>query len=422
MSQRSPEDRRLKIGYVLKKYPRLSETFILDELLGLEDRGVEVAIHSLLPPTDGRFHADLSKVKGEVRYLPSLGSEGVFDAFASLRDLGARAVPNALDRSLAFLDRVSVDHRASLLIQAIHLAAAATKGSFDHLHAHFMTLPGRTAYLAHLFSGIPFSVTAHAKDIYLRTVNRDVFTEIAENATAIVTVCEANRRHIRDEVLRRPARIEVVYNSVSPSVTTKEGTLRDPRVVLSVGRLVEKKGFAVMLDACALLRDRNVDFQCVLIGDGEEAERLRAQRARLKLEDRVQMLGAMPRDEVVRWMRRARVLAAPCLEGTDGNRDALPTVLLEALASGLPAVSTPVGGIPEIIDSGVEGLLTPPGEAAALADALQRLLTEPQLWDRIAEAGPKKAAARFHRSTNLPRLIDLFRGSAGPERVLEAVP
>ncbi len=420
MSQRW-HDRPLKVGYVVKKYPRLSETFILDEILGLEELGIDVAIHSLLPPSDGRFHADLSKVRGTVTYLPSVGSESVLAAFTALRNLGSGAAAAPLDKALVFLRQVSPELRASLLIQGLHLADIAAKNSFDHLHGHFMTLPAKTAYLAHLFTGIGFSVTAHAKDIYMRDVNREVFTEIAEAATAVVTVCQANRRHLQSHVLRRPARVEVVYNSVRPSLTAMERSPRDPRLVLGVGRFVEKKGFHVLLEACRILLDRQVDFQCVLIGEGEQAEALRDQSARLGLTDRVEMLGATPRDEVLRWMRRARVLAAPCVGATDGNQDALPTVLLEALASGLPVVSTPIAGIPEIVDAGVEGLLVPEGDPGALAEALERLLKDPAVWDRMSVAGPPKAAVKFNPDKNLPQLVDLFRESVRGDAVLEAV-
>lgn len=411
----------LKVGYVVKKYPRLSETFIVDEILGLEELGVDVAIHSLLPPSDGRFHADLGRVKGTVTYLPSVGSEGVLEAFTSLRALGPGAASGALDKALSFLKLVPSEHRASLLIQAIRLADIASKNDFDHVHAHFMSLPAQTAYLAHLFSGVGFSVTAHAKDIYLRSVNREVFTQIAEAATAVVTVCEANRQHISRRVLRRPARVDVIYNSVSQDSGLTDGGPRDPRLLLAVGRLVEKKGFDVLLDACRILHERGRDFECVIAGDGEERERLREQHERLGLQGRVRMLGSASRAEVFQLMSRARALVAPCRTAPDGNQDALPTVLLEALAAGLPIVSTPVGGIPEIVDDGVEGLLVPERDAAALADAIDRVLSDDRLWAGMAPAGPAKAAQRFHRSKNLPRLIDIFRRSDTGGRALEAV-
>ena len=418
----SPDRASLKVGYVVKKYPRLSETFILDEVLSLQEAGVDVAIHSLLLPTDGRFHADLSQVRKTVQYLPTLGSEGVFEAFVSLRDLGPGAAGRPLEKALEFLSHVPRDHRASALVHAIRLADIAVKNSYDHMHAHFMTLPAQTAYLAHLFSDIPFSVTAHAKDIYQRTVNRTLFTEIASAAKAIVTVCQANRRHILRELADGPSRVEVIYNNVPLNGIASDGGPRDPRLMFAVGRLVEKKGFDVLLDACRILRDQGVDFQCVLAGDGEQRERLLEQTERLGLGERVRLTGPLSREEVLRWMSRARVFAAPCITAADGNKDALPTVLLEALAAGLPIVSTPVGGVPEIVDPGVEGLLVPERDAQALAAALHRVLSDDALWTRMSAAGPVKATARFDRTKNLPRLIQIFQESRTADRALKAVP
>ncbi len=418
--QPSPDRAPLKVGYVVKRYPRLSETFILDEILGVEELRIEVAIHSLLPPTDGRFHSDVGLVKGEVTYLPTAGSEGVVEAFTSLRSLGSRATQAALDCALAFLDRVPREHRATLLLQSIRLADLAIKNEFDHLHAHFMTLPGQTAYLAHLFSGIGFSVTAHAKDIYLKSVKRELFTEVAEAAAAVVTVCHANRRYIDRYVLRRPATVEVIYNSVVPQKAVQDAGPRHPGLLLAVGRLVEKKGFGVLLDACRILADRGRDFECVIAGDGEEFQSLAEQRSRLGLEPRVRMIGSASRSDVFQLMGRARALVAPCLTGADGNQDALPTVLLEALVAGVPTVSTTVGGIPEIVDHGVEGLLVPERDPAALADAMDRVLTDDALWAAMSAAGPSKAANRFDRAKNLPRLVEIF-GRSGQDRVLEAV-
>jgi colanic acid/amylovoran biosynthesis glycosyltransferase len=408
----------MKVGYVVKRYPRLSETFILDEILGLEEAGLDVAIYSLMLPNDGRFHDDVKRVKSPARYLPPVTPQNVFGAFRAFRDMGVD--PSALDRAIEFVSRVPRVNRGSLLIQALHLADEAMKNGLDHLHAHFMTSPAQTTYLAHLFSGIPFSVTAHAVDIYGPNVEPESVKEIAEAAVTVVTVCEANERYLRN-LLGDGVRIEVIYNGIFITGEHAENGGRDRRLLLAVGRLVEKKGYHVLLEACRILRDRSVDFQCVLLGEGEERERLLEQRERLQLQDRVEMPGAASRTDVVRWMRRARVFAAPCVTAADGDRDALPTVLLEALSRGLPVVSTPIAGIPEIVDPGVEGLLVPPGDAGALAEAVGRLLGDDKMWSGMAAAGPAKAAARFDRRKSLPRLMQLFRQSASG-RALEAVP
>jgi colanic acid/amylovoran biosynthesis glycosyltransferase len=404
-----------RVGYVLKKYPRLSETFVLDEILGLESAGVDVSIYSLRFPDEARFHADLAMVNGMVRYLPPFGSASTMQAFDALRQLGEGSWPS-LDRALGFLELLPPERRASLLIQALHLAALAKRDSLDHLHAHFMTVAAHTAYLTHLLTGIPFSVTAHAKDIYRETVDPEVFRHIGLAASAVVTVCEANRTHIR-EVLRGDGRVELVYNGIPLDRAIANGGARDRGLILAVGRLIEKKGYHVLLEACRILCDRGVDFRCVLVGDGEERGRLLDDQRRLGLEKQVSILGPASRQRILDWMGQARVLAAPCVVGSDGNRDALPTVLLEALAAGLPVVSTPIGGIPEIVDHGVQGLLAREGDPGTLADSLQRLMTDDELWGRASLAGPARVAARFDRDKNLPRLIELFESSSRPALV-----
>ena len=399
--------RSLHVGYVLKVFPRLSETFVLDEILGVQASGAEVSIFSLRPAEIGPRHQDVARLRGCLEYLPP------FDAASILDGLGAVPAPGSdgRDRALAFLDLLPPERRPMLLVQALSLAQRVRSRRLDHLHAHFLTVAAHTAYLAHLLTGVPFSVTCHAKDIYRDAVDRRVFREVAGAASAVVTVCEANRRWIEEHLLAgHPARLIRVYNGVFLDQVPPPTAARQPGLVLGVGRLVEKKGFHVLLEACRILADRGVPFRCVVVGDGEEAPRLADLRCRLGLQDHVELAGSIPRHEVLDWMSRARVLAAPCLTGTDGNRDALPTVLLEALALGLPAVSTPVGGIPEIIEPGVEGEIVPEGGVEALAAALQRMLTDDLLWRRYAAAGPVKAARRFDRRRTLPELLDVFRG------------
>jgi colanic acid/amylovoran biosynthesis glycosyltransferase len=411
VSPPSPEASGLRVGYVLKMYPRLSETFILDEILGLEEAGAAVSVYSLRPPTEGRFHPDVSRVHGDVHYLPDFASSSALQAFRTLRDLGPGSEA-ALDRALRFLDRLAAK-QPSLLVQGLELASAARRDGVEHLHAHFMTVAAQTAYLAHLFTGLPFTVTAHAKDVYRRTVDREVFREIAEAAAGIVTVCEYNRRYILDRLLEgNAARVVRIYNGIPLDAVPAGPRSREGHLILGVGRLVEKKGYDVLLEACRILVDRGIHLRCLVIGDGDQREPLLNLRGRLGLEGVVEFPGSMPRNRILEWMQRARVLVAPCVTGEDGNRDALPTVALEALASGLPVVSTPVGGIPEIVEHGVEGLLVPERDPRALADALRALLSDEVMWTRLSRAARAKAALRFDRRKNLPELISLFRGAA----------
>jgi glycosyltransferase involved in cell wall biosynthesis len=396
---------------VLKKYPRLSETFILDEILELESAGIDVSVFSLRYPDEARFHADLASVRGTVSYLPPFGSASVLDAFGLLGTLGSSGGAR-LSRALQFVHRLPAERRTGVLLQGIHLAEAARRLRLDHLHAHFMTVAAHTTYVAHVLTGIPFSVTSHAKDIYRHTVDAEVFREVARSAGTLVTVCHANRRFMAERLLDAGTPVEVIHNGVRLDRLPSHGLPRRPHLVLAVGRLVEKKGYDILLRACRIMAEAGVPFDCILAGDGEERDHLMADRARLGLQERVRLPGAASRDQIFAWMREARVLVAPCVVARDGNRDALPTVILEALGLGLPVVATPVGGIPEIIESGKEGLLVAPGDPEALSGAIQHLLGDEMLWDSMSAAGPRKAAARFDRTRNTRSLLEIFRRGA----------
>lgn len=413
----------MKVAYVLKKYPRLSETFILNEVLGLEERGVDLTIVSLNLPDDGKFHADLAKVRAPVHYLPGFGSTMARDALRSLTGC-PKEVRDNLPRALDFVETLPSSKQSLLLFQAFGLARHVLDEEISHLHAHFMTVASWMAYTVHCLTGVPFSVTAHAKDIFRTTVDAEVFQRIAKAAWRVVTVSDFNRGYIQREILGEPLSSVVrIYNGI-PARTGADGesslekgfsvepeAVRERDLVLGVGRLVEKKGFSVLLEACRLLVDRGRSHRVVILGEGDEKEALLRMRARLGLEETVEFKGATPREEVRQWMMRARVLAAPCLTGSDGNRDALPTVLLEALDCGLPAVSTRVTGIPEILSHGVDGVLVEEGDPSALAAEIERLFDDEILWRRISCAGPKKVADRFDRNRTLPELIQVFSHS-----------
>jgi len=350
--------------------------------------------------------------------VPAFGSASTVDAFRTVAALDI--APDCIGEALDFLEMLPLDRHAPSITTALALARHVVDRRIDHLHAHFMTIAAQAAHLTHILTRIPYSVTAHAKDVYRDGVDPKVFRRIASHATAIVTVCEANRRYITDGLLAGcDVSLEVVYNGLDLDALPPPRRQREPRLIVAVGRLVEKKGFHVLVDACALLRDRARPFRCVIIGDGEERETLAHRIAELRLGASVELLGSLPRAEVVEWMGRARAVALPCVTGRDGNRDALPTVLLEALALGTPAVSTPVAGVPEIVADGVEGYLVDEHDPDALADRLDVLLTDSTVWSRMSVAGPRTVAARFDRQRTLPQLIDVFeRGRAAslPQR------
>ncbi len=391
-----------RVAYVLKQYPRLSETFILNEILGLEEAGIDVTIFSLRHASEARFHPGIAAVRGSVHYLPRADKQSFLDALRAVPDIE----PAMLRAAIAFCDRLPADRRAETLLQSVHLAAAVRRHGITHLHAHFLTIAAQTAHLVHLLTGVTYTVTAHAKDIYRHSVDWPLAAQVAGAATSVVTVCDANLHYLAHRLDGSGARIVRIYNGLGPQDPPAPLDERRRGLVLGVGRLVEKKGFDVLLDAFAQLARRRPDVACVIVGDGEDRSRLEERAEALGLGARVHFTGALPQDQVARWLRRAHLLAAPCLVGEDGNQDALPTVLLEALGAGLPMVSTPVAGIPEILDHGDHGLLVGCGDPTAVAHAIAELMDDDDRWSAMSAAGPARLVERFDRTHTIRHLIE----------------
>jgi glycosyltransferase involved in cell wall biosynthesis len=411
------EESSLKVGYIVKMFPRLSETFILNEILELERRGVAVTIFSLKKPNEGRFHPQLSQLKAKVHYLdeldPKRWAAWLGREWPHLEPYAAR-LWSQVEAALGAGDPARVD----LVWQSAWVAAQAEALGLEHLHAHFASLPSTIAYFAHAVTGIPFTFTAHAKDIFVYDLDEHYLRDKLYEASAVITVTEFNRRFLTGQVPSLPPeRIRVIHNGIDLGVfKPAPGTKREKDLILSVGRLVPKKGFHLLLEALAHLAATKATFRAVIVGEGSELETLTAQRDALGLKELVHFAGPRNRDEVVDLMHRSAVMCLPCTVGPDNNQDALPTVLLEALATGLPIVSTIVSGIPEIVDSGVDGLLVPPDDARALALELSRLLQEPDLCARFAERGRRKAEEKFDLQKSVAILAGVFRESAAGRR------
>ncbi len=405
----------MRIGYVVKRFPRYSETFVVTEVLAHEAAGWDVEIFSLRPPNDTHFQDLLARVRAPVRYLPSEGTRPV-DFWAALQEAG-RVVPGGW----AALESAR-GAPAGDVYQALLLALEVRRRGIEHLHAHFATLAADVARLAAGLADVPFSFTAHAKDIFHETVRPDDLRRKLEAAAAVVTVSDFNAAYLRTTFGAAAARVRRVYNGLElDRFPYAEPRVRGRRVV-AVGRLVEKKGFEVLLEAAALLSARGVAFTLDLIGGGELEEPLQRRVGELGLGGRVRLRGPRPQAEIVRAVSEAAAFAAPCVVGRDGNRDGLPTTLLEAMAVGTPCVSTDVTGIPELLRDGETGLLVPQNDAAALATALERLLEDPALRVALAARARRRIEEDFDARRNSARLRQMVGEvhAARPAAVLQA--
>ncbi len=401
-----------RVGYVLKRYPRFSETFVVNEILAHEAAGLSLDIVALREPTDPVIQQAVARVRAPVISLAIPGEalpEGATDRL--IGEAGQRLPGLRLE-----LQRFGDEARRDVY-QGIRLALLAQERGLSHLHAHFATSATSVARIASRLTGIPYSFTAHAKDIYHESVVQEDLRRKLVDARAAMTVSDYNLGWLRAACGEAASRVRRVYNGLDlgefPFACPRE---RAPRVVF-VGRLVPKKGVEILIDACDLLARRGVAFQCDLLGAGPLAPSLQERIAALGLGHRVHCLGAQPRSAVVEHLRRAAVFAAPCVVSPDGDRDGLPTVLLEAMALGTPCVATPVTGIPEVVRHEETGLLVPERDAGALAGAIARLLAGRSLRIRLAEAARRLMVREFDVHRNAALLRESF--APGPPATLE---
>ncbi len=410
-----------RIAYVLKRFPRLSETFILNEILELERRGVPIEIFSLLEPAEKLRHETLKRVQAQVTYLPQ-------DFFLKKWRVQEGRYLEGTFRERSFKELFQgeqVPEGSVLFLKASALALLARAKGVKHLHAHFGTGATTVAMLASRLTGIPYSFTAHAKDIYHESVDTVLLKEKILGARFVITVSEYNRRHLAElagEDLK--GKILRLYNGIDLTRFQSDPSIyREPDLILAVGRLVEKKGFHHLVQACRLLLDRGCPFQCLIVGDGPEHAPLAQQIIALGLQDRVGLVGPLSQEHVLDILKKATVMALPCVVSATGDRDGLPTVLLEALAMGLPVISTTLNGIPEIIEHGKTGLLVPPGDPVLLGQAIEEVLANLDFQERLAHEGRLKAEEAFDIQKNVLVLGDLFTQlTVGPETFLERPP
>lgn len=398
-----------RLGYLLKKFPRLSETFVLGEILGQEALGQELLVYSRRPADDEPRHPELAELRAEVVTLPQ-GS--ALEPFALLIER-AKLDPELLPRLATTLERLKplgLTRIERLVAEALWLLNDCQQRGLSHLHVHFATDSAIVAHLVAQMGGPSYSITAHAKDIYRQGVDARLLELLIAGSRFTVTVCDANVAHLHG-LLSPAARGQLVrlYNGIDQALFA--GLERRPVSgrILSIGRLVEKKGFEVLLEACAQLAAQGRTFELVLVGDGEQRANLEARAAQLGLSATTRFTGPLPADRVRAELAQAALFALPCRVGEDGNRDALPTVLLEAQAAGVPAISCPVGGVAEILDQGRAGWLVPEQDPTALAQALARALAEPKALEPLVARGRELGRRAFDRQQQARLLAGLFQ-------------
>ncbi len=405
-----------RIAYLLKCFPRTSETFILHEILELEHQGLPLRIFSLFEPSMTKVPEAVQKVRAPVTYIPG----HFLRRTLALLTAAARRFLKAPWRFLCIALSAVLHNRQPFVLLKHLLYAAYLAGQFEregitHIHAHYANMPTTVAQLVHQFTGISYSFTAHANDIYLsRTADLAYKMRLAH---FVVTCTAYNQRYLAALADQgHDGHIHCIYHGLNLRAFPADVSVPPAHpLILTVARLVEKKGLSYLLHACRMLTDQGYDFTCRIVGKGLLRPVLEQEIRDLALTGRVELWGAETHERVIEMYRHATLVVLPCVIGENGARDGIPNVLVESLYMGVPVVSTPVSGIPELITPEVNGLLVAPRDSAALAAAIARLLADPRLCCRLALAGRQTVLARFDMACNATRLLQLLlgQGSAG---------
>jgi len=390
-----------KFAYLFERFPSFSQTFCYREVAELDRQGLTPPIFSIRKPKDEPPQDWDERIINRVHYLPGEKEllEDVHRA-SKKRNLTGEIV-TALDQWERRTDFLR-------LYQAVYIGLRLPNLGIRHVHAHFAGLAARTACWIDKFFGINFSFTAHANDIFAPRNFEIGLDKLVDAARAIVTETDYAAKFLKERFPDRADRIHRIYNGLNLAEFKRADFSAAPPSIVAIGRLIDKKGFADLIHACRLLKDRGKLFRCEIIGEGPLEKELRRQIDRFDLQNCVQLLGAKPQPEIAEHLTAGTVFVLPSVIDADGGMDNLPTVIMEAMATGLPVISTAISGIPEMVIENETGILVPPHDAGALGRAIEKVIVDLSLARRLGEKGQKRASQLFSIDKNARSLIRIF--------------
>lgn len=377
-------------SYLFERFPSFTQTFCYREVAGITRQGLSPWIYSIRRPGGEPAQDFPAGLANQVRYLPEEGE--IAEEFRWLKRCDRLPEPLRAEET-----RLKGARDKARLQEAGWLGTQMKLAGIGHVHTHFAGIAARTAYWLHRFYGIGFSFTAHANDVFCPS-DPDLsltLNDLVEAARFIIAVSDFGARGLRERFPQAASKIFRVYNGVDVDTFPLANPAGSRPSILAVGRYIEKKGFDDLIAACALLRDQGVNFDCHIVGEGPLEGELAAAINRANLGAHVKLTGPEPQGEILARLQAARVFALPCVVEADGGMDNLPTVIAEAMASGLPVVSTPLAGVPEMVIDGKTGLLVPPRSPEKLADALAKFLTVPAASAAFGTEGRRRARSLF---------------------------
>ena len=404
-----------RLGMILKGYPRISESFISTEILLLEALGIPIEIYSLRQPRENFSHEHIKQIKAPTTYLPEYvlpNWQTLLRSNTALRKLlgshYTRCLTGAVRRAWERKQPATIRH----FLQAGHLAATnLMQHSVVHLHAHFCHTPASVAFFASELTGLPFSFTAHAKDIYISEPEQ--LARKIKKARFVVTCTAYNARYLKDLAVSQGCRtpLHVIYHGIDLSFFSFAPTPvpGPPYRILSIGRLVAKKGYDTLLKSLKRLDLAGLDFRFTLIGSGEMQPQITGMIRDLNLEQRVSLLGSLPHKDVINHYRQAHCFALASKVAPNGDRDGIPNVLVEAMATGVPVVATKISAIPELVEDGATGVLVEPSDPDGMAAAIMDILRHPEKYGGHIARARSRVEKDFDNRICVQRLHSLFK-------------
>jgi len=390
-----------QFAYLFERFPSFGQTFCYREVAELTRQGVNSPIFSIRNPKAEPLQDWNAGIVQRVHYLPE--EEGL------LREVRHASKKGKLTNEvIAALDEWGRRTDFLRLYQAVYVGLRLKEIGIRHVHAHFAGMAARTAFWIGRFFPITFSFTAHANDIFAPRDFEVSLDKLIDATRVIVTETDYAAEFLREHYPDRADRIHRIYNGLDLALFSRADFSSVPPLIVAVGRLIAKKGFADLVRACRLLMDRGKSFRCAIIGEGALEEELHEQIAQLDLQDCVELPGTKPQHEIRECLAKANAFVLPSVIDPDGGMDNLPTVIMEAMAAGLPVVSTAIGGIPEMVIQNETGFLVPPGDAVALAGAIEHLFDDIGLARRLGEGGFQRAK----------ELVELYGRSIGRAAVI----
>lgn len=404
----------LKVAYIMSRFPKLTETFILYEMLAMENQGIQVEVFPLLREKTEVMHPEARRFVEAAHYQPFISLPIIRANFHFLWNKPRTYLATLWDLLRAnwgsfnfFTGVIGIFPKVVLFARQMQAAGV------NHVHAHFASHPAAAGFIIHRLVGIPYSFTAHGSDLHR---DRHMLREKVAEADFVAAISDYNRELILSECQGEHAdKVRVVHCGVDTQVfqarshKTPFEKGENPFMILCVGTLHEVKGQPYLIEACRLLQERGHSFECHFVGDGPDHESLKELVQKAGLSGKVRFHGRLTRDQIARLLLDADVLTAPSVPTRDGRREGIPVVLMEAMGSGVPVIASNLSGIPELVNNELTGLLTPPRDANSLADALERYLRDPDLRSRLGNAGRVKVVEEFDLNKNAAKLAEHFQ-------------